>query len=229
MRGVCSFLSETAFIAVNVVGMGFGLNVVFGQNLVLLVGFGAIPGIIAILIMFPLHETPKFLLIHKKDRKAAIESLKFYRGVRQNYDDIINNILKESDEKMDMPLSRALKDVLQQPHLRKALILGILSLQLIVGIYPILYLSTDILETHFSNEMAQYASFAFITANFLASIIGTFWVDRFGRRPMMLGAGILNTFCLILYLIFDRLAAGLNSYYRYGCVGSLIGFGITYG
>uniref|UniRef100_A0A914YRQ6 Major facilitator superfamily (MFS) profile domain-containing protein n=1 Tax=Panagrolaimus superbus TaxID=310955 RepID=A0A914YRQ6_9BILA len=229
MRGVCSFLSETAFIAVNVVGMGFGLNVIFGQNLVLLVGFGAFPGIIAILIMFPLHETPKFLLIHKKDRKAAIESLKFYRGVKQNYDDIINNILKESDEKMNMPLSRALKDVLEQPHLRKALILGIMSLQLIVGIWPILYLSTDILETHFSNEMAQYSSFAFIIANFLASLIGNIWVDKFGRRSMMLGAGILNTFCLILYIVFDQLAASLHSYYRYGCVGSLIGFGITYG
>ena len=228
MRGVCSFLSETAFIAMNVVGMGFGLNVIFGRNLPLLVGLGAIPGVIAILIMFPLKETPKFLLIHKKDKKAAIESLKFYRGESKDYDDVIINILKECDEKIDMPIWKALKEVLVQPHLRKALILGTTSLQLVVGIWPILYLSTDILETHFSNEMAQYCSFAFIICDFIASILGTFYVDKYGRRPMMLGFGILNTICLISYLVFDRLAA-INGNYRYGCVVSLIAYGITYG
>uniref|UniRef100_A0A7E4VQ82 MFS domain-containing protein n=1 Tax=Panagrellus redivivus TaxID=6233 RepID=A0A7E4VQ82_PANRE len=229
MRGVASFLSETAFIFVSVIGMGCGLNAIFGLDLYKLVAFAIIPGIAAVLIMFPLKETPKFLLIHRKDKKAAIEALKYYRGYAKNYDDIIANILKECDDKLHVPLWKALNDVLFTPHLRKALLLGIASLQLVVGIWPIVYLSTDILETHFSNETAQYASFAFIIANFLASTFGLCYVDQFGRRPMMLGAGILNTGCLISYIVFDRLAGSVSHLYRYGCVASLIGFGITYG
>lgn len=38
LRGTCSFLSEGTFIAANVIGMGFGMDVILGKNLMILIG-----------------------------------------------------------------------------------------------------------------------------------------------------------------------------------------------
>ncbi|PIO62601.1 hypothetical protein TELCIR_15836, partial [Teladorsagia circumcincta] len=78
-RGLTSFLSENTFIATTVMGIGFGMDAVFGNNLPVLTGIAMIPAAISILLILPLRETPKFLLLNRKDRNAAMESLKFYR------------------------------------------------------------------------------------------------------------------------------------------------------
>jgi len=80
LRGTCSFLSEGTFIAANVIGMGMGMDVALGTYLVALIGLAAIPGVLGILIMLPLKESPKYLLINRNDRKAALDSLIFYQG-----------------------------------------------------------------------------------------------------------------------------------------------------
>lgn len=80
MRGTTSFLSESAFIATIVIGMGMGMDIVLGKSLLLLIGIGLPISIISILIMIPLEDSPKFLLINKKDRNAALRALNFYHG-----------------------------------------------------------------------------------------------------------------------------------------------------
>ncbi|KAK0396158.1 hypothetical protein QR680_001596 [Steinernema hermaphroditum] len=223
-RGLTSFLSEVAFIATNVLGMGFGMDVILGKHLDGLIGIGAIPGVLAILVTLPLKETPKFLLINKNNRHLAMESLIYYRGEREDNEKVLEEMLKESDDKVGMPLPRALKEVFARRHLRKAFIIGI-----VVGIWPIIYLSTDLLEAHFSSEVAQFSSFGFIFANFLASLCGMFAVDRFGRRPMIILFGVLNTLSLSGYILFDRLSAFVDHGFSYGCIVSLVAYGITYG
>ncbi|TMS35619.1 hypothetical protein L596_002982 [Steinernema carpocapsae] len=228
-RGLTSFLSEVAFIATNVLGMGFGMDVVLGKYLAGLIGVGAIPGVLAILVTLPLKETPKFLLINRNNRKLAMQSLIYYRGDLPDNEKILEEMLKESDDKIGMPLIKAIKEVFVTQHLRKAFLIGVLSLQIVVGIWPIIYLSTDLLEDHFPSEIAQFASFAFILANFVASVCGMFAVDRFGRRPMIILFGILNTISLSGYVVFDRLSAYADDSFRYGCIVSLVAYGITYG
>lgn len=51
--------------------------------------------------------------------------------------------------------------------------------QVVVGIWSIIYLSTDMLETHFSEEVAQLASLIFIVANFMAGMAGMFIIERY--------------------------------------------------
>lgn len=89
-----SFLSETTSVFINVIGMGFGLDVVLGRRLWILIGkshnrqnnkmnslaVGIIPCAMAIVELAYLEETPKFLLIHKNDRGKAMEAMEFYQG-----------------------------------------------------------------------------------------------------------------------------------------------------
>ncbi|KAI1723169.1 sugar transporter domain-containing protein [Ditylenchus destructor] len=231
LRGTCSFLSEGTFIAANVIGMGMGMDVVLGNYLIPLIGLAIIPGVMGILIVIPLKESPKYLLINRNDRKAALDALIYYQGKEVNHNDILEEILKESDNsKVDLPFFLAIKEVIEQPYLRKAMTIGVLSLQIIVGIWPIIYNSTELLEAHMSAKTAQFSSFLFISANFLASIVGMWAVERFGRRPMLLYCGIGNTISLCAYILFDRLAnMAEESKLKYGCVAALIGYGITYG
>ncbi|CAK5025952.1 unnamed protein product [Meloidogyne enterolobii] len=56
----------------------------------------------------------------------------------------------------------------------------------------------------------------------------------FGRRPMLIWCGIANTLCLCSYILFDRMTSQksiffVNPQFKYGCVFSLIAYGITYG
>ncbi|CAD5210842.1 unnamed protein product [Bursaphelenchus okinawaensis] len=230
LRGMASFLSETSYLAMNVVGMGMGMDFVLGKQLVYLVGFGIIPGILGILIMLPLKETPKYLLIHLKDKEAAIKALKYYHGKYSNHDLLLAEMMKESSKgAVDMTLTEAVVEVFKQPALRKAAAVGIVALQLCVGIWPIDYISTDLLEAHFSNSTAQMTSFVFICANFIASLVGMCFIEKFGRRPLLLWCGVANTLCLVGYVVFDRLAFYIDPKYSYGCVGALIAYGITYG
>ncbi|KAI3420852.1 hypothetical protein GPALN_014471 [Globodera pallida] len=188
-RGTCSFLSEVSYLAVNVIGMGMGMDVLLGHNLLALVGIGALPGVLSVLVVLPLKESPKFLLINQNDRAKALEALDFYHGIQlDNHSAFIGEVMKEMGENRregggggggNLSLWRAMVEVVREPHLRKAVAIGTLALQTIVGIWPIIYISTDLLETHFDVESSQYSSLAFICANFFASIIGACTVEKF--------------------------------------------------
>uniref|UniRef100_A0A914HPN9 Major facilitator superfamily (MFS) profile domain-containing protein n=1 Tax=Globodera rostochiensis TaxID=31243 RepID=A0A914HPN9_GLORO len=249
-RGTCSFLSEVSYLAVNVIGMGMGMDLLLGHNLLALVGIGAVPGVLSVLVVLPLKESPKFLLINQNDRTKALEALDFYHGIQlDNHSAFISEVMKEmvenrrggGDGGANLSLWGAMVEVVREPHLRKAVAIGTLALQTIVGIWPIIYISTDLLETHFDVESSQYSSLAFICANFFASIIGACTVEKFdaffcrflclknilchfwfGRRPMLIFCAVANTLCLcsILYT---------NNHFKYGCVASLVAYGITYG
>lgn len=78
MRGEMSFFAEMAFVATSLIEMILGMSVVLGDYLIYLVGFSIFPALFSIVIIYPLHETPKFLLLKKKNKKKAIKSIKYY-------------------------------------------------------------------------------------------------------------------------------------------------------
>lgn len=46
---------------------------------------------------------------------------------------------------------------------------------------------------------------------------------------MLIYCGIANTLCLCFYIFFDRTAFYYADVFKYGCVVSLVCYGITYG
>lgn len=89
-----------------------------------------IPSFLSILILFPLPETPKFLLLHRNNREAAISALKYYHGKNLNLEVLLNEMLKESlHTRPDLSRSAAFLEVFRCETLRKACVIGILALQ----------------------------------------------------------------------------------------------------
>ncbi|KAE9416138.1 hypothetical protein Angca_007680, partial [Angiostrongylus cantonensis] len=227
---MASFLSENTFTATTVMGIGFGMDTIFGKNLPVLTGISTIPAIISIIIIIPLRETPKYLLINRKDRKAAKESLKFYRGNTIDADVILDEMLLEIDDKVCLKGSilRSAIRVLRESHLRTPFFIGCLSLQIVAGIWPIIYLSTDIFSKHFTEQSSQWASLVFIIASFAAGICGMFIIERFGRRTLMLWLGFFNIVSLMLFVVFEQLS-NLFEPLKWGSIVAMTLFGITYG
>lgn len=62
----------------------------------------------------------------------------------------------------------------------------------------------------------------------VGTICGTASIERFGRRPMMLGFTSANMSCLVMYVIFAALQPAVNAL-RYGCLVTLLVYGFTYG
>lgn len=95
-----------------------------------------IPSLLSILVMFFVHETPKFLLMNKKDRDGAIKALKYYQGENVNTELLLNEMLKESvNTQIDMKMTQAFFEVFRRPTLRRATYVGILSLQVSLVIF----------------------------------------------------------------------------------------------
>jgi len=108
------------------------MDVLLGRDLLTLVGLAAVPGFLAIVAVLPLQESPKWLLITRGDKEAALESLTFYRGgTTEENMQIVNEMLMEAEQtaRIDIPVCAAVREVLRQPHLRRAMVIGVLSLQ----------------------------------------------------------------------------------------------------
>jgi hypothetical protein len=115
--------------------MGLGTNAIFGQNVKMLVGFLLVAGIVCVLVLFPMHETPKFLLIVRKDRKRAIQSIAFYHGIDVLVNDLdkkLDEIEKEVNDEQSQQ-SSSFREIYTTPHLRKAVILACLGNILIIS------------------------------------------------------------------------------------------------
>lgn len=56
-----------------------------------------------------------------------------------------------------------------------------------------------------------------------------FFIEKIGRRPLLLTLGIANTLTLASYVVFDRLTYYADNNFRYGCILAFILYGVTYG
>jgi hypothetical protein len=89
-----------------------------------------LPSLLSVLIIIPLPESPKHLLLHENDRDGAIKALTYYQGNRVSAEILLNDILKEStNTRVDLKMRQAFVEIFRISSLRKATVIGILALQ----------------------------------------------------------------------------------------------------
>uniref|UniRef100_A0A915DDU2 Major facilitator superfamily (MFS) profile domain-containing protein n=1 Tax=Ditylenchus dipsaci TaxID=166011 RepID=A0A915DDU2_9BILA len=158
-----------------------------------------IPGLLALLFLYFLPETPKFLMISKQNREKASKSLTFFQGAKVENDQILDDYFQEA--KND-PLEKGnMLSIITVPHLRKALLLGCLTMVLIFPYYPILQCSTYIFQQiNLHSDFAQISSSVIMVCILMAGIFAAILLNLFQRRSLILIFGIGAQISLLVFV-----------------------------
>uniref|UniRef100_A0A1I7XR09 MFS domain-containing protein n=1 Tax=Heterorhabditis bacteriophora TaxID=37862 RepID=A0A1I7XR09_HETBA len=193
------------------------------HSLSMLLFVPVIPGIVSIAFMYFVPETPKFLLISRKDKISALASLEFFQGRRDEQVELLEGLQQEG-KTSDTEESTGVVKILCTTHLRRAFTLSVAVLILTLPFYPILQSSTHFF-THLDipNNTAQLLSSLLMVLLTCSCLVSTTVVDKLPRRFMLLTAGIVCMSSLTFFVLTAELR------WRYMAIISLFIFVFSYG
>ena len=169
----------------------------------LMLGVSAVPAVLLVLVMLPMPDTPRWLLRNGRRGDAAASLAK----IRPEIDAEAEMQAIEAQNRADGDQA-SWREVFSR-SLRKPLMVGVglAVFQQITGINAIIYYSDKIFAAAgFSTPADQAAAttWAIGGVNVLATFIAVAYVDRFGRRPLLLcglvGMGVSLTTVGIAFL-----------------------------
>lgn len=147
-------------------------------------GLGALPALIQILLFQCLPESPRWLILSKKPKEEILQCV-HELGLDPSFID-------EQEAEMARLPDRSVVDLFTQPSLRRRLVVGcgLQFFQQFAGINTVLYYSSAILNhAGFSGDKDPVyfsAPLAFINALF--TLVGYRYVERAGRRPLLIAS-----------------------------------------
>ncbi|KAL6736301.1 hypothetical protein Aduo_006669 [Ancylostoma duodenale] len=229
-RGMMTFLSEITYSSMCLFGMMLGTRQLLGDDLVALMTFAVPFCTFFFIALFFLPETPKFLLIARSNRPAAERSVRFYHGSDSDVDTVLKEIVMEAEDESEAVASwKSIKEIFTEPHLRRAVILSISALQNTVALWSMLLSSTYFLEQiQLDQSVASWSSTAMTLGYVLGTIAGSTWIERLGRRTILLSFTVVDNILLVLYVACAELSPLVNGF-KYGCLVLLVAYAFVYG
>ena len=186
-----AFLSDTAFS--------------YTGNWRWMLGIIAIPGVLFLLGLFFLPESPRWLMMRGR-KQAATDVLQKLRGDAEH----VSNEVADIEEQLKTP-QKGWHLFLENRNFRRSVGLGVLLqvVQQLTGINVVMYYAPRIFQDMgYATAAQMWFTAAVGLTNMLATFIAIGFVDRLGRKP-------------ILYAGFSVMAIGL------GLVGTMMHLGIT--
>jgi sugar porter (SP) family MFS transporter len=179
----------------------------------LMLGIAAIPGVALAVTMWTMPDTPRWLMKVRR-REDAKRALVKMRGDEVDPDAYLDGIEADLAEEA---ADRASWGEIFGPRIRPALYvgLGLAIFQQITGINAVIYYANEIFDRAgftTAKEQADATLFAVGAVNVLATFIAVAFVDRFGRKPLLLagliGMGASLTAIGFAFLSFDGGTSG---------------------
>jgi sugar porter (SP) family MFS transporter len=164
-----------------------------------MIGIMAIPSSIFLLLLFFVPESPRWLVENNKDEEAlkVLTQLNSESIVKTVFNDIKDSV-KQS--------SATLKELFRGP-IFKVLIIGCLLsvFQQVTGINLIMYYAPSIFRAaNFAQSSALFQSALISLVYLLASLMAFLFIDRTGRKPLMIigaiGMGISLTLLALAFI-----------------------------
>lgn len=169
---------------------------------------GAVPGIVFLVGLLFLPESPRWLVLRNRDQDAA-DSLRRLRGAEADVTAEIGAIRQVASA--EARTAGAASDLFA-PWVRPALIVGagLFFLQQLSGINAVIYYAPTIFQyAGLSGETTQVAATVGVgMVNFLVTILAMMLIDRIGRRPLLV-LGFAGTAGSLLLIAVGALVPGL--------------------
>src|SRR5262245_36945572 len=170
-------------------------------------GLSIVPGVLLVLVVLTMPESPRWLVKagRRKEAEASLAKVQGGADVSGRIETVARDLASTTEAKWH--------DVFA-PTLRRALWVGVLLaiFQQITGINAVIYYSDQIfkfagLDT--PQEQTRATLIAVGLVNVLATFIAVGWVDRFGRRPLLL-TGLVGMTVGLLAIAFSFIFLDTN-------------------
>jgi SP family galactose:H+ symporter-like MFS transporter len=160
---------------------------------------GAVPGLLFLLGLVFLPESPRWLVL-KGILDKARASLQRLRGAGANVDRELDEIVRTAKAEIGQKAGYA---ALLQPAIRPALIVGagLFFLQQLSGINAVIYYAPEIFRKagFDSSDTQTLATVGVGVVNFLTTILAMYLIDKIGRRPLLV-LGFVGTAATMLLI-----------------------------
>ncbi len=173
----------------------------------LMLGGAAIPGLLLLIVMSVMTETPRWLMRagRRSDARSALARIRREDEIEDALDEIQADLDEETEQ-------ASWREVFSRSMRRPLMVgLGLAIFQQITGINAVIYYSNEIFkEAGFitPEQQANATLYAIGLVNVLATFIAVAYVDRFGRRPLLfaglIGMGVSLTTVGFAFLVFDE-------------------------
>ncbi|WP_163538750.1 sugar porter family MFS transporter [Gracilibacillus sp. YIM 98692] len=164
-----------------------------------MLGYGTIPGVIFLFLLFFIPESPRYLIQKGKDQEAY-QILKRINGA-----EIAKKEEKDIKASIKVEKSSSVKELVK-PGLRMAMGVGIfLALfNQVIGMNAVTYYGPDIFRSvGFENNTEFLATSIIGSVQVVFTIIAIFLIDKLGRKKLMaIGSSLMAVFMLLIGSVF---------------------------
>lgn len=228
LAGALGSMMNPGFSACALIGALLSTKHILGDSLKKMLFVPIMPGVIGMLFILWIPETPKFLYLSQNNEKKARKALKFYMGKKTNIDGIIERYEVEKHQEMNKE-SGKFTDIFFISHVRKATLLCLTVFMLTLPFYPFLSYSTHFLDKlDFDHSISQYISSIVMVLLTVTAIVSPVAINKFSRRGMTLGVGIFGYICITLFSVCGYFNY-LNENMKYFSVCFMIGYMVSHG
>lgn len=224
LRGAFGTLNQLGIVIGILVAQIFGLKFILGTEDLwpVLLGFTILPALLQSAALPFCPESPRFLLINKKEEESAKKILQRLWGTQDVAQDIQE--MKDESARMAQEKQVTLLELFRVRSYQQPLMISImlqLSQQL-SGINAVFYYSTGIFEDAGVKEPI-YATIGAGVVNTIFTVVSLFLVEKAGRRTLhMIGLGGMAA-CSILMTV-SLLLKDAYKWMSFVCIGAILVF-----
>lgn len=224
LRGAFGTLNQLGIVIGILVAQVFGLKIILGSEDLwpVLLGFTILPSFLQIIALPFCPESPRFLLINRKEEESARKILQRLWGTQDVAQDIQE--MKDESVRMSQEKQATVLELFRSPSYQQPIMISImlqLSQQL-SGINAVFYYSTGIFKDAGVKEPI-YATIGTGVVNTIFTVVSLFLVERAGRRTLhMIGLGGMA--CCSILMTISLLLKDSYSWMSLICIGAILMF-----
>ncbi|KAK1341423.1 hypothetical protein QTO34_017829 [Cnephaeus nilssonii] len=224
LRGAFGTLNQLGIVIGILVAQVFGLKIILGTEDLwpVLLGFTILPSFLQIIALPFCPESPRFLLINRKEEDSARKILQRLWGTQDVAQDIQE--MKDESVRMSQEKQATVLELFRSPSYQQPIMISImlqLSQQL-SGINAVFYYSTGIFKDAGVKEPI-YATIGAGVVNTIFTVVSLFLVERAGRRTLhMIGLGGMA--CCSILMTISMLLKDEYSWMSFICIGAILVF-----